>query len=541
MKRLAGPMSGALWVLFSYTARLCAAEPILQSVHPLAGPPGATYQATIAGANLAGLHSLTVDEPGVRARLLSATADQLNIEITLDPSVPSGEKKLRAIGPQGITNAISWHVVAEPTALAKPDLTLAPPLVVNGVLREPGEVHTFTLKTQAGEALTFEAVSASPAFDPVLTLLEPAQESWFSPKSWKRLAFHDEDLFFPGLSTQPRLTHLFATAGPYRLQISGFSGHGGPAASYYLRVRPGTAPPPPRHPLPPPDWTPRSFVRQLGPDWLSQLYRRGGDQKTQPPPPTRIAASAKAPPSLSIPGIFEGRIDQPAQVRKASLYLEQSLQLALEIETPEATLPEFNPVVTVFDSTGREVATNVHTKRNNNGLYMMKMIHPRTTFLLTPGDYTLQVRNITTDHGRPDFAFRVLLRPQIAHAGRVTLPDDRLNLTPGAARVLTFQLDREEDFRDPVAATLTGLPPGVSVLPVADNPVERPPLPNAGRIERYTPKPQTFSLLLQVAEGTPLSAVPVYPKLTVRPVRQGRLAAPLLEKPIPLMIVAPTP
>ena len=223
-------MSGALWVLFSYTARLCAAEPILQSVHPLAGPPGATYQATIAGANLAGLHSLTVDEPGVRARLLSATADQLNIEITLDPSVPSGEKKLRAIGPQGITNAISWHVVAEPTALAKPDLTLAPPLVVNGVLREPGEVHTFTLKTQAGEALTFEAVSASPAFDPVLTLLEPAQESWFSPKSWKRLAFHDEDLFFPGLSTQPRLTHLFATAGPYRLRY--------PAS-------PGTADPPP--------------------------------------------------------------------------------------------------------------------------------------------------------------------------------------------------------------------------------------------------------------------------------------------------------
>jgi hypothetical protein len=536
MNWLAGRVASVLGAL-----TLHAADPNLQAVHPLAGQPGATYQATITGSNLANLRALSLDEPGVRARLLSATADQLRIEITLDTSVTSGEKKLRAIGPQGLTNAVSWHVVPEPTTLESPDLALQSSRVVNGVLAEPGEVDTFTLNALAGQAFTFEAVSATPAFDPVLTLLEPAPESWFSPKSWKRLAFHDEDLFFPGLSTHARLTHVVQQAGQYRLQISGFSGHGGPAASYYLRVRNGAAPPPLRHPLPAADWNPRSFVRQLGPDWLAQLHRRGGDEKTQPPPPARVAASPDQTPLLPIPGIFEGRIAQPAQTHKAALHLEQTLPVTIEIETPEATLPEFNPIVTVFDSTGREVATNVHTKRNNNGLYMMKMIHARTTFLLTPGDYTLQVRNITTDHGRPDFAYRVLLRAQVPHAGRVTFPDDRLNLVPGAARVLTFQLDREEDFRDPVVATFTGLPPGVTVLPGADNPVERPPLPNAGRIERYTPKPQTFSLLLHVADGTPLSAAPVYPKLLIRPVRKGQLAPPLLEKSIPLMIIPAAP
>ncbi len=540
MSRLAGRVAIILWGS-ALTMSALAAEPNLQSAHPLAGRPGTTYQLTVTGSNLAAIHSLAVEESGVRARFVSASADKLIVEISLDTSVTSGEKRLRAIGPQGITNAISWHVVAEPTAVEKPELLLRSPLVVNGVLSEPGEVDVFTLDAKAGQSFTFEAISAAPAFDPVVTLLEPAPENWFSPKSWKRLAFHDEDLFFPGLSTQARLTHIVQRDGQYRLQVSGFSGHGGPAASYYLRVRDGIAPLPLRHPTARPDWNPRSFVRQLGPDWLAQLHRRGGDEKTQPPPPPRVSATEDGAALLPIPGILEGRIANPAQVHKAKLHLEQSLQLALEIETPEATLPEFNPIVSVFDSTGREVATNVHTKRNNNGLYMMKMIHARTTFLLTPGDYTLQVRNITTDHGRPDFSYRVLLRAQVPHAGRVEFPDDRLNLAPGAARVITFQIDREEAFRDPVVATFTGLPPGVTVLPGADNPVERPPLPNAGRIERYTPKPQSFSLLLHVAEGTPLSSVPVYPKLTVRPVRQGKFAAPILEKPIPLMIVAPTP
>ncbi len=540
MSRLAGRVAIILWTAALATPAL-APEPNLQSVHPLAGRPGTTYQLTVTGTTLASLHSLAIDEPGVHARLLSATPDKMTVEISLDTSVTYGEKKLRAIGPQGITNAVSWHVVAEPIALEKPYLLLKAPLIVNGLLAEPGEADTFTLDAKQGQAFTFEAVSASPAFDPVVTLLEPAPESWFSPKSWKRLAFHDEDLFFPGLSTQARLTHIVQQAGQYRVQVTGFSGHGGPAASYYLRIRDGIAPLPLRHPVARPDWNPRSFVRQLGPDWLAQLHRRGGDEKTQPPPPARVPGSEDGTAILLVPAILEGRIAKPAQVHKAKLHLEQSLQIALEIETPEATLPEFNPIVSVFDSTGREVATNVHTKRNNNGLYMMKMIHAKTTFLLTPGDYTVQVRNITTDHGRSDFFYRVLLRAQVPHAGRIDFPDDRLNLAIGAARVITFQLDREEDFRDPVVATFTGLPPGVTVLPGADNPIERPPLPNAGRIERYTPKPQSFSLLLHVAEGTPLSASPAYPKLTVRPVRKGHFAAPILEKPIPLMIVAATP
>lgn len=540
MRQFAGRVAAVVWAA-TWAAGATPPEPKLQSLQPLAGRPGTVYQVVITGTGLASLEKLFTDGPGIRTRFLAATPESLTAEISLDPSVPPGPKTLRACGPHGVTNSVTWHVVTEPLALEKPDLPLHAPLVVNGTLAEPGEVDQFSLQAPAGASLTFEVISGTPTLDPVVTLLEPATDSWFAPTSWKRLAFNDEDLFFPGLSTQARLTHTVQRAGQYRVQVSGFTGQGGRSASYYLRIRSGPPEAVLRHPIAAPLWNPRSFVRQLGGDWQDRLHQRGGDSQTTPAP-TRLPGSEAGQTLLPIPGILEGRLATPATVHRAKLRIEKAMQLVIEIETPEATLPEFNPVVTLFDSTGREVVTNVHTKRNNNGLYMMKMIHAKSTFPLTaPGDYTLQVRDITTDHGRPDFFYRVLLRPQIPHIGRIDFPDDRLNLVPGQTRLITLQLDREEEFRDPVIATIEGLPPGVTVLPAAENPIERPPLPNAGRIERYIPKTQSLSLLLAVAQDAPLTNLPLWPRLVVRPVHQQKLAVPILERPFPLMVVRGTP
>lgn len=537
MKSLAGAVAAVLWAT-GLALGAAVAEPVLQGMNPLAGRAGTTYRVAIAGTGLASIRGLSVEEPGVRVRLVEAAADRLMAEITLDTSVTPGEKRMRAVGPRGVTNAVSWHVVKETVLGEKPELMLTPGLVVNGSLAEPGEVDLYAVEAKAGEVLTFEVVAGGSAFDPVVTLQEPAADSWFSTKGWKRLAFNDEELFFPGLTTQARLTHVVQQAGRYRVQVAGFAGHGGAGASYFLRVGSSEGERRWRHPMARPDWNERSFVRQLGGDWMGKLQARGGVAQS-PPPPVRLAGTEAGEGVLALPGILEGRLSRPAMVHKARLRIERATQLAIEIETPEATLPEFNPVVTVFDATGREVATNVHTKRNNNGLYMMKMIHAKTTFAITaPGDYTVQVRDITTDHGRPEFFYRVLIRPQIPHVGRVEMPEDRLNLAVGKVRLVMLQLEREEDFRDPVMATIEGLPPGVTVLPGAENPVERPPLQNAGRIERYIPKTtQSFSFLLNVAEGATLTETIAWPRVVVRPVKEQRLAAPILEKRFPLMVV----
>ena len=69
-------------------------------------------------------------------------------------------------------------------------------------------------------------------------------------------------------------------------------------------------------------------------------------------------------------------------------------------------MPRFNPILRVLEPGGAEIVTNVHTKLNNNGLYMMKMIQAKTTVSLrNPGEYILEIRDITTDCSGDDFAY----------------------------------------------------------------------------------------------------------------------------------------
>ena len=94
------------------------------------------------------------------------------------------------------------------------------------------------------------------------------------------------------------------------------------------------------------------------------------------------------------------------------------------------------------------MVTNVHTKLNNNGLYMMKMIQAKTTVSLrNPGEYIIEIRDITTDCSGDDFAYRVLVRPQIPHLGQ----DQRRRgcsepRTQAATKPLNVTVEREENF-----------------------------------------------------------------------------------------------
>ena len=108
---------------------------------------------------------------------------------------------------------------------------------------------------------------------------------------------------------------------------------------------------------------------------------------------------------MTLPGVVEGCIGQPGEADVIRVKIEKAQDIAFEIETPEATLPRFNPVVRLLEPGGREIATDVYTKLNNNGLYMMKMIRAKTTLSIgAPGEYTMQIRDITTDCARAGFS-----------------------------------------------------------------------------------------------------------------------------------------
>jgi len=201
-------------------------------------------------------------------------------------------------------------------------------------------------------------------------------------------------------------------------------------------------------------------------------------------------------------------------------------------------MPRFNPVIRLLESGGREIATDLYTKLNNNGLYMMKMIRAKTTLSLgAPGEYTMQIRDITTSGAGPDFRYRVLVRSQMPHVGNVEIAQDHVNVRAGASRPLSIAIDREEGFRGFVTVEVEGLPNGVTALPAMENPEDKPPLPNGGRLERYTPREQRTTVMLVAAPDAPASDMPARIRVIVRVIGEGRPSARLAVKEIPLMVL----
>jgi len=517
-------------------------EPRITSIFPFAGEVGKPFEAEVRGRNLKGARSLWFDGGSVQARILrveDATAPDEILHVSL--TVHAAPKSFRVVTPAGVSNALNVRVSPVPVFA---DRTLSRvPAVLFGRIAQPGDVNTYPITVQGGQTLSFDVQSGFRGLDPIITIAQRSG-SWFDPDRINPIAANDDPLFFPGLSTDAHLVHRFTKAGEYLVRISSFSGQGGPDHGYQLTVAPGESPAPDLHPRWTDLWDERQFTRRMSNDWISQLAARGADTPAARPPESYRAAkeSSGTLPVFTPPGMVEGRIEHPGETHLIQLKIDQAQGLAIEIETPEATMPRFNPIVRLTEPGGNEVVTNVYTKLNNNGLYMMKMIQAKTVFSLSaPGIYTLEIRDITTDRGGADFRYRVLVRPQIPHAGKVVTAVDHINLSAGETRTLTVTLDREEDFGGVVALLVDNLPPGVTAIPAMDKPEERPPLPNGGKLERYTPKPQTASLLLVASANAAPSDQPVKIRLSARPIVKGQWKDAIPVAEIPMMLIARRP
>ncbi len=552
------------------TAGVCAAPkkqvptgPSISSIYPMTAQRGNSFEAVLSGSNLADARALIFEGDGVEAQVLSLTTerpnpeqvatkedkgkdrskDLLKVRITLQAEAGIGAHEFRVITPRGVTNKLALHVTAEPV-LGESSAALPLkhfPVVVNGRIARPGDTNSYSIEVTGGETLTFEAASFADGFDPSITLYEPTG-SWFDPHRLSQVASNDEPLSFPGLSTDARLVQRFPHAGRYSLRVQGFEGQGGADCVYQLRIVQGVAPLPPLHPASKANWEERQFTRDLTGRRIQELTLRGGPESKIGAIETfrAVPEGAKEIPVMTAPGVVEGQIDQPGQAHVIRLKVEKPQTLAIEVQTPEATLPRFNPVVRLIEPGGREIATDVYTKLNNNGLYMMKMIEAKTTVnLTTTGEYTVQIRDITTNGAGSDFHYRVLIRPQIPHVGNIEIAEDHINLETGATHPITVTVDREEGFTGYVTVDVEGLPAGVTVLPALEDHEEPPPLPNGGRLERYVAKPQRTAVVLAATDNAQLTGTPVHIRVIARPMRDAHLLAPIPAKEILLMVVSP--
>lgn len=514
-------------------------------------------------------------------------AQKLTLSFRIDRSAGTGRYRLRVVSPQGVSGPLTFLVhdlpsVAEGSSSsvqASNTQTIDVPSAINGVISQPGERDLYAVEADEGQHLRFELISNPSGtsmggragyrggFDSVLTLYRPLG-SWFEEGRLHRLDYDDKSKANP--RPNPRIEARVAQPGLYLLEVGSFYNLGGDEFSYQLRVEPNT----PADPQRPPatdngsgsePWQERSFSRPIRPDHIRRIHAR----TVEPGNSVGAASAGNGTPSqedangsartttystvreqepndnsgptavATLPFLVEGSIDQPGDLdRLVSFRVRPGQKLSFELETPEATLPDFNPRWAVLDEAGRVVLSNVYRRVVRQALSYSKTIEPKTihTFL-RGGTYTLRVRDTTQRNGASDFRYRLLVRPQIPHAGELRVQEDRLNLVPGEAGKLTVATGQEEGFAGQILLQVEGLPPGVQALPGTDYRPETPPNLDDGPKARYMPQQGATAVMIVAAEDAPATRMPRILRIRARPVVSGKMGAPLPVGTVHLMVL----
>ena len=578
------------------------AEPQALSIAPLGGQKGARLKVTLRGRSLQGAYAVRFDREGVTATVerveeLEAEgagnpseetpkAQKLTLSFRIDRSAGTGRYRLRVVSPQGVSGPLAFLVhdlpsVAEggsSSVQASNTQTIDVPSAINGVISRPGERDLYAVEADEGQHLRFELISNPSGtsmggragyrggFDSVLTLYRPLG-SWFEEGRLHRLDYDDKSKANP--RPNPLVEARIRQRGTYLLEVGSFYNLGGAEFAYQLRVTPDGPAATERFPTTAngsesDPWQERSFSRPIRPDHIRRILARTvepGDgvgaasaengrashEESNGPGSTAYSIVREQEPNdnsaptplANVPFLVEGSIDQPGDLdRLVSFRVQSGHKLSFEMETPEATLPDFNPRWAVMDKSGKVVLSNVYRRVVRQALSYSKTIEPKAihTFL-RGGTYTLRVRDTTQRNGASDFRYRLLVRPQVPHAGELKVQEDRLNLVPGEAGKLTVTTGQEEGFAGQILLRVEGLPPGVQALPGTDYQPETPPHLDQGPRERYMPQQGATSIMIVAAADAPATRMPRVLRIRARPVVSGKMGTLLPVGTVHLMVL----
>ncbi len=550
--------------------------PEIISVYPLGAAKGAVSEIEVRGSDLEGAYAVWSGSEGIQGRikkiepitLLKLAADaqilaqkeetlghRVLVGLEISSSAKLGRHSLRLVSPRGLSNAHPFLVTADPVALESqaphndppnPQLLKAPALL-GGKIWEKGEADYYSFDALPGEEIEFHAASNTTSnsgkFDALqLTLYEPGG-TWFDPKRPTRLAFAEI----------PRLKYTFSKGGRYLLRVGTYAGISGPDIVYLLRIAPAriapvqpsaafsqTADLPELHETLI-DLLRKPFVRRLEPNHIEKLHGRSV-RMPQPEKGAGQSASSEASgaPELFEPVVLEGAIDRPGKVDSYNLKLKAGQRLAFELETPEATLPQFNPRLELVDASGQEICNNFWRRVGGDNNYWVKLPQAKTIYTLErDGEYVLRIRELISRFGNQSFKYRILIRPQVPHVGKIKVEEDIINVAPGEARKLSVTVEHQEGFAGDIALSLENLPSGVQALAGAEEPPAKAGEIDLGRKEQYVPKTQKVVILVMGTPDAAATPLPQVARLVARPVVEGQVGAPLLVQEIPVMVTKP--
>lgn len=529
------------------------------------------------------------------------------MELKIGATTRSGVHLLRLVSDHGVSNPIGFSVVDAPVTVEAPGshqtVERSDPFVVPGLISgrigQPGEVDTYSFSAKKGQELRFETVevqkfdaaAVTGKFAPELALYR-AGGSWFDPHRPTRLLFEGQgssDL----MHENSEGTYRFSEDAQYYLQISGLFGQGCSDCTYQVQAvfNEASSGRLPRTEATFSEWTERSFSRNLRNDWISHLEARSVKaseavpSKPASPPAGGIPSAADreskqvgsaSPPlvvakreantpagtvgSFSVPAVIEGTIERPGAADTFKLKIDSGQKLAFEIEALDAKPPYFNPRIGIADSQDREFFSNVERRLsmfNNNAdpQVYLRNVQPKVFYSFERGgEYTLQVRDITSRYGSSSYQYRILVRPAIPHVGEIlVLPKDRpyevgpgtpkptsinrINLARREPKKLILLASYEEGFSGDLSFSFTGLPEGVQAFPAVQFSDGRAPLEVTQNPDIIAPKEQKATIVLLANSDAQLTSEPKVVQLRCQPIANGKLGPSLLVREIPLMVV----
>ncbi len=549
---------------------------------------------------------------------------RVKLQVTIAPEATPGPRPLRLVTPGGVSNRLYLQVhddpvmaeSAEPHQQPSTAQPVAVPTVVNGKISRQGELDYYSLEVSKGQEVAFEVIlshqTLARGFRPQLRLYQ-SSGSWLGSRPLTQLAFHSEILgetnLSPGEAGPPPgttpinsgLKYRFAEAGRYWLEVASERFQGKADYAYQLRIAPVGVDYERR--LKDSDWG-RTFTRRIGVDRLEALWARtvtvnrptdmasegepasgrpdpetgyDNQQGKRPPPiPTTVTRWTEGEPNdgpgkameVTLPALVEGTIDRPGDVDYFRFKLQSAQRLAFEIQTPGLSPPHFTPRLEIKDSAGRSMLTNLHRVKStlNEGQWVFRDIEPKVIETFDQdGEYTVEVRDVTSRSGSRECQYRLLIRPQIPHVGEFTLEtlkrgtEDRridplrINLTPGEAKTLNITTRIEEiDARitdslgqrafdwgtGEMSFRVEGLPEGVRALPgTAILDIKGKPRHETVRKYNFLPDVLKLVLVLQAGPHAPLMTLPEPVRILAQPLIGGNPGRSLLVAELPLMVI----
>ncbi len=406
----------ALLVQAGWTAE----KPVLDSIFPAGAQRGSTNAVTLFG-------KFEPWPPGAwstcKELQFKFSTNKGSIEIVVPENAAAGAHLLRIFNNEGASEPCIFVVSdhreleeKEPNNLfSKPQLIAGLPVTLNGRLASNGDVDSFRLEMKAGDWLDarVDAYTLMSKLDPVLRLIDTNgyQLAWN----------HDFETLDPRLIWRaPRdssvVLQIFGFAYPANseIQLSG-----GSDAVYRLYL--ATA-----------NHAPQDLSQPL-----TELE------------PNNLGTNA---PTLNIPGEITGSICPAGDEDRFRIHMAKDAQ----IEVSVASSPfgsALDPWVRIEDSGGKELVRNDDANNSRNADLQWKAP--------SEGNFIIAIGSVT-HQGSEDFRYRLRVK-SLAPEYRATVSASAFVLSSGSTNEIKFNLKRLRGFTNDLAASLHGLPDGVSV------------------------------------------------------------------------------